>query len=242
MRELEGMVDQQKHIMFIGAHAADMEFTAGALAAKYTREGHKATFLSLTLGEKGHRSLSPKEYAEQKKHEATECARLLGAQALWLDIPDGELVVDEATKIKVAEVIRQVRPTTVITHWKGSFHKDHANTHFIVQDARFYATLKTYEVPSGLPAAPGFRFFFAENWEDPYDYDPQVYVDTTDVHDQWVEACNQFEIFRPGGSSFRYQDYYRALSVARGAIGSYQHAITLMRDKWIFQDRVGGLV
>lgn len=234
------MSDVQKHILFIGAHAADMEFTAGALAAKYTKAGHKATFLALTLGEKGHRTLSPKEYAEQKKMEATECARVLGADALWLDIPDGELVVDEATKMRVADVIRQVRPTTVVTHWKGSFHKDHANCHYIVEDARFFACLKTVETPSGLPAAPGFKLFYAENWEDPYEYDPQVYVDTTDVHEQWVEACNKYEIFRPGGASFRYQDYYRALSVARGAIGSYQHAITLSRPKWIFQDRVPG--
>ena len=148
------MSDVQKHILFIGAHAADMEFTAGALAAKYTKAGHKATFLALTLGEKGHRTLSPKEYAEQKKDEATECARVLGADALWLDIPDGELVVDEATKMRVADVIRQVRPTTVVTHWKGSFHKDHANCHYIVEDARFFACLKTVETPSGLPAAP----------------------------------------------------------------------------------------
>jgi LmbE family N-acetylglucosaminyl deacetylase len=236
------MADQPKHILLIGAHAADMEFTAGALAAKYTHEGHKATFLALTLGEKGHRSLTPPEYAEQKKAEATECARLLGAGTCWLYIPDGETVADEATKIKVAEIIRELRPTTVVTHWKGSFHKDHANCHFIVEDARFYACLKTMELPNGLPAAPGFRLFYAENWEDPYDYDPQVYVDTTEVHEQWLEACNQYEIFRPGGASFRYQDYYRSLSVARGCLGGYQHAITLMKPQWIFQDRVPGLV
>lgn len=232
---------QQEHILFIGAHAADMEFTAGALAAKFTRAGHKATFLALTLGEKGHRSLSPAEYAEQKQREATECARLLGAEARWLDIPDGNLLVDEATKLRVAAEIRAVRPTVVVTHWSGSFHKDHANCHAIMEDARFYACLKTQEVPGGLEAAPGFRLYYAENWEDPYGYDPQVYVNTSEVHEQWIEACNQYEIFRPGGASFRYQDYYRALSVCRGALASYPHAITLMRAKWILQQRVSDL-
>lgn len=231
-----------QHLLLIGAHAGDMEFTAGALAAKFTQAGHKATFLALTLGEKGHRTLGPREYAEQKKQEATAAARLLGAEARWLDgIEDGLLLNDEETKMKVAQVIREVRPTVVVTHWKGSFHKDHTNCHLIVEDARFYACLKTQEVPGGLEAAPGFRLYYAENWEDPYDYDPQVYVDTTAVHEQWIEACNQYEIFRPGGASFRYQDYYRALSVCRGAIGSYQHAITLMRAPWIFQQRVADL-
>lgn len=218
-----------------------MEFTAGMLAAKFTRKGHKATFLSLTLGEKGHKSLSPAEYREQKKHEATECARLLGADARWLDIEDGALMNDEATKMQVAAAIREIRPTIVITHWKGSFHKDHANCHHIVEDARFYACLRTQEVPGGLPPAPGFRLYYAENWEDPYEYDPQVYVDTTEVFDQWVEACSQYEIFRPGGASFRYQDYYKALSVCRGAIGGFANAITLMKPKWIFQQRVAEL-
>lgn len=45
---------KQHHILAIGGHAGDMDLTAGAVIAKYTQAGHKATFLHLTPGEKGH--------------------------------------------------------------------------------------------------------------------------------------------------------------------------------------------
>ena len=39
---------KQHHILAIGGHAGDMDLTAGAVIAKYTQAGHKATFLHLT--------------------------------------------------------------------------------------------------------------------------------------------------------------------------------------------------
>src|SRR5262245_19241429 len=109
--------DPQEHLVCVGAHAADMEFTAGAGAAKYTRAGHRATFLHLTLGERGHRSLSAGEYAEQKQREAGRASEALGAAARWFDIPDGELRADEETKRRLAVALRELRPTVLVTHW-----------------------------------------------------------------------------------------------------------------------------
>ena len=48
-------------VLAIGAHAADAEFSAGMVLARYAAEGHPTTILHLTLGEKGHRALSPVE-------------------------------------------------------------------------------------------------------------------------------------------------------------------------------------
>src|ERR687888_223623 len=71
-------------VLAIGGHAADMEFTAGALVAKYTRAGARAVFLHLTAGEMGHPRLSGQEYARQKYEEAHNAARVLGAEARFL--------------------------------------------------------------------------------------------------------------------------------------------------------------
>src|SRR5262245_18830263 len=179
------MVEERgEHLLCIGAHAADMEFTAGAVAAKYTRAGHRATFLHLTLGERGHRRLSAAEYAEQKEQEATEAARRLGAEARWFDIPDGELQAGDATTRQVAVHLREIRPTIAIAHWGGSIHRDHRAAHEVMGDARFFACLNTMPLPGDLPSAPYFPIYYAENWEDPYDFVPEVYVDTTGVHEQ----------------------------------------------------------
>lgn len=222
-----------EHLVCIGAHAADMEFTAGAVVAKYTRAGHRATFLHLTLGERGHRTLSAVDYAEQKKVEATRAAGMLGAEVRWFEIPDGELHADEATKRRVAVALRELRPTLVIGHWGGSIHRDHTAAHDILDDARFWGCLKTIPL-EGEPAGY-FPIYYAENWEDPYGFAAEVYVDTTEVHEPWVEACSAYEIFRPGGASFRYQDYYRALSVCRGALAGYPHAVALAQERQTYR-------
>ena len=232
---------QQEHLVLVGAHAADMEFTAGAVAAKYTAAGHRATFLHLTLGERGHRTLSAEAYAEQKQAEASEAARVLGAETRWFDIPDGELFADEATKRRVAVALRELQPTLLVTHWGGSIHKDHRAAHDLIDDARFYACIPSVPLPGDAPPAAYFPIFYAENWEDPHDFVPDVCVDTTTVHEQWAEACAAYEIFRPGGASFRYQDYYRALSVCRGAVAGYEHAVALRQEPRLYQ-RKGALL
>ena len=56
-----------------------MEFTAGALVAKYTRAGARAVFVHLTAGEMGHPRLSDQEYARQTYEEAHNAAQVLGA-------------------------------------------------------------------------------------------------------------------------------------------------------------------
>ena len=55
-----------------------MDLTAGAVIAKYTQAGHKATFLHLTPGE-GTPRLTPEEYAKQKIDEAHQFADIVGA-------------------------------------------------------------------------------------------------------------------------------------------------------------------
>ncbi|MSR83805.1 MAG: PIG-L family deacetylase [Candidatus Latescibacteria bacterium] len=65
----------QPCIVAIGAHTADMEFTAGATLLKHVRQSWDAHVVSLTLGEKGSARLSPAEYGAQKKAEAEQAGR-----------------------------------------------------------------------------------------------------------------------------------------------------------------------
>src|SRR5262249_2318108 len=144
-------------------------------------------------------------------------------------------LADEPTKRRIAVALRELRPTILIAHWRGSIHKDHIAAHAMMDDARFYACLGAIPLPGDLPPAPYCRIYYGDNWEDPYGFVPEVYVDTTDTHEQWVEACSAYEIFRPGGAGFRYQDYYRALSVCRGAVAGFPHAVAFMKPQALLQ-------
>src|SRR5918911_3707063 len=131
------MPDVSSSVLAIGGHAADMEFTAGALVAKYTRAGARAVFLHLTAGEMGHPRLSGQEYVRQKYEEAHSAAQVLGAEARFLAYADASLPCNDEVAYQIADVIREARPQVVLTHWRGSFHSDHASAHHNTMRALF---------------------------------------------------------------------------------------------------------
>ncbi len=221
------MSEQKQHILAIGGHAGDMDLTAGAVMAKYVMEGHKATFLHLTPGEKGHPRLSPDDYAKQKIEEAHQFASIIGADVRFLDYKDAELPLDEEVKYKVCDVIREVKPTILITHWKGSIHKDHTHSYYITKDARFYAGLKTIE--RELPPHYAPKLYFADNWEDPYDFVPEVFIDIPDdAYELWVRAMNVYAYARGETYGFPFIEYYKALTIVRGAPAGFKRAQAFM--------------
>lgn len=217
-------------VLAIGGHAADMELTCGMLLGRYAREGHRATFLHLTLGEKGHARLSAADYARDKREGATAIARALGADVRFMPYGDGELLASEEVKLAVSDVIREVRPRVIITNWRGSIHRDHRNAYEIASEARFLAGLGRLE--RSLPAVHVPHLLFAENWEDMDGFEPNLYLDTTADYDTWVTAMDAYEIWRdPTVGGFRYRDYYTALAQMRGCLSGHERAVALMRPK-----------
>jgi LmbE family N-acetylglucosaminyl deacetylase len=214
---------QKKTILAIGAHAGDMELTCGALLAKQKRAGDRIVLLHLTLGEGGNPGMSPQDYGAQKRREAESAARILGAEVIFGPYRDGELVNDEQSRRYVADVIRQVKPTYIITHWKNSFHPDHKAASAITVDSVLPASLPG--VKSSHPAYGGVRqVYYAENWEDMEGFQPYVYLDVTDAFETWDKCVTQYEFVRGGISSYPYLEYYRALFRVRGAEGGFTRA------------------
>ena len=213
-------------IMVIGAHAGDAENMAAATVLKHTRAGHAATIVHMTLGEAGHPTMPPDVYAEQRKREVQESARLMGAQAIWLPYPDGRLPATDEVKFQVCDLIRREKPTVVLTHWKGSIHRDHVATYEIVREAIFYAGLPALQ--RELPAHRVRGLYFCENWEDMDGWRTDVYLDVTEIWDDYLGVLRSHELMRGGISTFRYYDYYEALGTLRGCLGGFQKAVALM--------------
>lgn len=221
-------MNERLHIMAVGAHAGDMEITAGAAILKHTRQGHAATLVHLTLGAKGHRTLSEEAYGRQKREEACAVARRLGAEVRFLPYGDGELAAIDEAKLAVADLIRSLRPTHVIAHWPGSIHKDHIAAYQIVKDAIYYAAVPAFG--RGLLPHEPLGPYLTENWEDDVGYVPQIYLDVTDVFDDWIEAVKGYELFSGGVSSFDYLGYYASLAALRGTAAGYARAVTFSTD------------
>jgi LmbE family N-acetylglucosaminyl deacetylase len=209
-------------LVAVGAHAADMEFAAGGAILKHVREGWEAHLVHLTLGEKGSATLSADEYAVRKRDEAEEAARLLGATAHYFPYKDGELPVTDEIARELALLLRQLQPAVIITHWPGSIHLDHTHTHHLTLRAHFMAAIRHFEL-DGLPRAAGCRTYFSDNWEDPTDFDPYVYVDISDVMEDWEKAFKAYAIGR-GEGGFPYWDWYQARTRMHGIMRGVAHA------------------
>lgn len=215
-------------IMAIAAHPGDAVFSMGAAVARHIHNGGSGVFLCLSLGEKGHRTIAPAQYGEMQRAATIKAAKILGAQTEFLTYPDAEIPSGDRIALEVCDLIRKHRPQIVVTHWQGSWHKDHQNTFLVVRDALFYAGLGALK--RHLPAHQPARILYAENWEDAANYRPDIYLDITPIYDVWVRACEVFPMWRGETGLIRYDDHYRSLAVMRGSLAGCKYAVTLMKD------------
>jgi LmbE family N-acetylglucosaminyl deacetylase len=223
------VVAGDRTVLAIGAHAGDAEITTGAVLARHKRLGDRVVILHLTLGEGGNPKLSPAAYGEQKKREALAAGEALGAEVIFGPWKDGQLAASDETVRHVACVIREVKPTHVLAHWKNSLHPDHEAAYRIVQAALLLASLEAFE--SAQPRHRGVRaVYYAENWEDRDGFEPYVYVDVSEDLPRWKAAVTAYEFIRGGVSSFPYLDYYEALARVRGAEAGRRFAVALDVD------------
>ena len=220
-------------LMAIAAHPGDALFTMGAAVARQVSTGGQGIFLSLSHGERGNPAIAQAEYGAMQVAATDKAAKILGAETAYLSYPDGELPDNEEARFAVCDAIRRHKPEIIITHWKGSFHKDHRASYNIVNDAIFYAGLPG--IKRELRAHSVSKLLFAENWEDAEGFRQDIYLDVSDVFDRWVKACAVFPMWR-GETGFHYDDYYKSLAVARGSLARigqkdspmFKYAVALM--------------
>lgn len=213
------------NIMAIAAHPGDAYFAMGAAVALQIHLGGQGVFLSLSLGEKGSATIAPAKYGLLQREASERAAGHLGAQAAFLDYGDGEIPMNEEIKFAVCDLVRERKPQIIVTHWRGSWHKDHRASYAIVNDAVFYAGLPA--IARKLPAHQVEKVFFADNWEDAEGFAPDTFLDISPVFERWSEACAFFPMWR-GENGFNYNDYYRSLAVARGCVSGSKYAVSLM--------------
>lgn len=215
-------------LLVVGAHAFDAEVMAGGLLAVWSRLGGAAVLLHVSLGEAGHAEKAIAEYADQKRAEALRAAAALGAEARFLDHPDTRLASVEGIDAQIAQVVRDVCPVTVVTHWRGSWHPDHVATYHATLKGLLLAGLAS---PAAAPArrAPQTphtprEILYGENWEDGEGFRPEMYRDITDGFDAWQAALDEYEIGRASNAGFPYRDYYTSLARMRGCLCGVKYA------------------
>jgi bacillithiol biosynthesis deacetylase BshB1 len=147
-------------ILAIAAHRDDVEQTCGGTLLVQQSLGFHTAILDLTQGESGTRGT-----AAEREAEANAAARILRvAHREALDLPDGSLQNTLEARLKIAAVLRRLRPRVVILpYWQGR-HPDHYTAATLGYEACFAAGLTKLDIP-GAPHRP-YKILYASLYAD----------------------------------------------------------------------------
>jgi bacillithiol biosynthesis deacetylase BshB1 len=212
--------DQNVDLLAIAAHRDDVELTCGGTLAKAVRAGHRVGILDLTQGEMGTRGS-----ADTRAAEAARAAETLGVQIRRnAGLPDAHLQNDEATRARLVELLRAMRPRVVILPYPVGRHPDHRVASEAARDACFLAGLAKYDDPSRTAPHRPFKILYALAYrEEPVK--PTFVVDISDSFEAKMAAircyASQFDGAKAAGEIFPTgQDLYELIRVQSAHYGS----------------------
>lgn len=121
----------------IGAHPDDIEFYMAGTLVLLQRAGWEIHYLNVANGCCGSQQYGPRELARIRLGEAKRAAKVLGAHFHPPLCNDMEILYDLKLVRRVAAIIREVRPSIVLTHPPVDYMEDHTNTCRLVVTAAF---------------------------------------------------------------------------------------------------------
>ena len=147
-------------VLAIAAHRDDVEQTCGGTLMVQQALGWRTGIVDLTQGEAGTRGT-----AAEREQEAGDAAAILKvAHREAMDLPDGNVQNTRENRVKLATVLRRLRPRVVILpYWQGR-HPDHYTCATLGYEACFLAGLSKLEA-AGAPHRP-FKILYASLYAD----------------------------------------------------------------------------
>jgi LmbE family N-acetylglucosaminyl deacetylase len=223
-------------LLAFGAHPDDIEFGCGGVLAQETRAGRAVHMVICSHGEAGSHG-TPK----QRSSEAKKAAALLGATIEFVELEgDAHLEVRTAHALKLASIIRRVRPEAVLApSVVENQHPDHGRLGKLVRDASRlarYGGLK--ELRRQKPHAIGQLFFYAVTPEaEPRDITPVLIdVSASEIISMWTAAM---QAHTSQTSAREYVELQLARARLLGMRAGVEYAIALYPNEPLVVDSLG---
>jgi LmbE family N-acetylglucosaminyl deacetylase len=128
---------QTKSVLAIAAHPDDIEFVMAGTLMQLAQRGWQVHYFNLANGCYGSQSLPPIECAAVRLAEAQAAAALLPAVFYPPICEDMGIVYTPQLLQQVAAVVRQAKPSIVLTHAPVDYMEDHQNTARLAVSAAF---------------------------------------------------------------------------------------------------------
>lgn len=182
----------KKVALALAAHPDDIEFVMAGTLLLLGKQGYELHYMNLSTGNCGSTVYNSEQTAAIRLKEAQEAARILGAEFHPPICNDFEILYSKELLRSVAEVVRKVRPTVVLTHSPLDYMEDHMNTSRLAVTACFIRGIANY--PTDNP--PGDNYNCALYHAIPHglcgplgeEIRPSIFINTSSVHTRKMEA------------------------------------------------------
>jgi len=127
----------QRTAIAIAAHPDDIEYMMAGTLCLLKEAGYRIHYLNVATGSGGsvvHRAAALRKI---RRREGQAAAAVLGAEFHESLVDDLEIVYAVPLLRKVAAIVREVRPTIVLTHSPQDYMEDHMNTCRLAVTAAF---------------------------------------------------------------------------------------------------------
>ncbi|WP_332116548.1 PIG-L deacetylase family protein [Azorhizobium caulinodans] len=214
-------MSQGKTALVITAHPGDFVWRAGGAIALHARKGYRVKIACLSYGERGESQWAWKtagvkleDVKAQRKVEAEEAARILGAEIEFFDAGDYPLRGTEAILDRLIDIYREEKPAFVLTHsLNDPYNVDHPEATRLAQEARIIAQAAGHKPdPTRAYAAPPV-FLFEPHQPEQCDFKPNVILNIDDV---WEVKRKAFEVL---AAQKHLWEYYTRVALNRGVQG-----------------------
>ncbi len=190
----------EKTMLVVGAHSADFVWRAAGAIAKFVQAGGRAHVVAMSYGERGESGVLWKQEGQTEENvkrirhqEASAAAAHLGASFEGLDLGDYPLRADDDAVARLVEIIREWKPTVVLTHPdKDPFNPDHPVARHAVDRARLLTS--GAGVASAFTTVPPTEYLaFEPHQPELCGFMPTVFVDITAVYDKKLAAMAEMK-------------------------------------------------
>jgi len=182
-----------KTAIAIAAHPDDIELMMAGTLLLLKENGYEIHCLNLSSGNLGSAEYDGETLSKIRLKEAQRAAETLGAHFHKPFCNDLEIFYDEKTLRQLAGIIREVRPTVVLTHSPSDYMEDHTNTCRLAVTAAFARSMPNFRT---VPSHPVDQYDCAIYHALPHTLrdqlrqpiKPGIFVNTTSVHEKKMEA------------------------------------------------------
>lgn len=138
-----------KTAIAIAAHPDDIEFMMAGTLLLLKKAGYEIHYMNLSRGNCGSVETNSATTAKIRLREGKKAAQILGAHFHSPICNDMEILYDLKTLRRLAAVVRDVKPSIVLTHSPADYMEDHMNTCRLAVSALFARGMPNFKsIPS----------------------------------------------------------------------------------------------